>query len=68
METLPFTEIPEGQEEDFLNEAEKVVGYPMIVKPNVSYGSLNISDSSVAKDRESALSQFQRVFSATKFG
>lgn len=59
--TSQFVVIEEGNEESCVLEGASMIGWPMILKPSVSYASLAISYSSVVRDLSSALSQISRV-------
>ena len=52
--TLPFVVLrPNTLDEDF-ERVEDVVGYPLIIKPSISYGSMMISTSSVVDSSKQA--------------
>ncbi|RKP02216.1 hypothetical protein CXG81DRAFT_7861, partial [Caulochytrium protostelioides] len=68
VQTAVFCELrPETLEADMQRAAE-VVGFPMIVKPAVSYASLAISDTSVVHDVAAGVAQARRVMEATDGG
>lgn len=52
--TLPFVVVRPDHFALDLQEASRVVGYPLIIKPSVSYGSMMISTSSVVDDENQA--------------
>lgn len=66
--TAPFVEISLETIEEDLKKAEEKVGYPFIIKPSVSYASVGIHQSSVCRDRESALELVKKVFELKGFG
>ncbi|KAJ3326337.1 hypothetical protein HDV06_000213 [Boothiomyces sp. JEL0866] len=55
--TANFIEIRRGTESGDLDSAIQQLGFPFIVKPAISYGSLGITDESVVENKESALKQ-----------
>ncbi|KAJ3197652.1 hypothetical protein HK101_002080 [Irineochytrium annulatum] len=66
--TSPFVEIVPGREVDGVKEAERLIGYPMFVKPSVSYASLSISDTSIVRTEAEAVAQVARVRELTDGG
>lgn len=54
--TLPFVVVNPASLESDLELADKVVGYPLIIKPSVSYGSMMISTKSVVDSSDAAAS------------
>jgi D-alanine-D-alanine ligase-like ATP-grasp enzyme len=53
--TLPFVVLrPNTLDEDFERVEDVVVGYPLIIKPSISYGSMMISTSSVVDSSKQA--------------
>ena len=59
--TSLFVDLKLDALESNIEEAERLIGYPMIVKPSVSYASLSITDKSVVFDRASAIEQAKGV-------
>ncbi|TPX35570.1 D-alanine---D-alanine ligase [Synchytrium microbalum] len=66
--TSPFVEINKESAKCDLEKAASIIGWPMIVKPDVSYGSLCISESSVCETLDQALKQVSCVFAQTGHG
>ena len=59
--TSPFITVNPGSEIDDIKLAESTVGYPMIVKPSVSYASLSISSSSITHSFNETLTHIQNI-------
>lgn len=59
--TSKFKEIRAGHEIEDLDSIIDVLGFPLIVKPAISYASISISQKSIVDDRVSALEQIQNV-------
>ncbi|KAJ3262110.1 hypothetical protein HK103_003953 [Boothiomyces macroporosus] len=57
--TAKFIEIRRGAESIDLDLAISQLGFPFIVKPAISYGSLGITDESVVESKDAALKQVQ---------
>ncbi|KAJ3313123.1 hypothetical protein HDV04_002440 [Boothiomyces sp. JEL0838] len=57
--TAKFIEIRRGAESIDLDQAISQLGFPFIVKPAISYGSLGITDESVVESKDAALKQVQ---------
>ncbi|KAJ3339902.1 hypothetical protein HDU93_007676 [Gonapodya sp. JEL0774] len=70
--TSPFVEISPGVSDAELQEAilslSRQVGFPMIVKPSVSYASLSITDRSVVHNAAECATQCRRVHTETGEG
>ncbi|KAJ3330703.1 hypothetical protein HDU76_005043, partial [Blyttiomyces sp. JEL0837] len=63
--TSPFVEVFPGHELEAVNKAAVEVGWPMFVKPSVSYASLTISEKSIVRNQDEALTQIEHVQSQT---
>ncbi|KAJ3267663.1 hypothetical protein HDU76_011681, partial [Blyttiomyces sp. JEL0837] len=63
--TSPFVEVLPGHELEAVNKAAVEVGWPMFVKPSVSYASLTISEKSIVRNQDEALTQIAHVQSQT---
>nr|KAJ3418298.1 hypothetical protein HK105_000083 [Polyrhizophydium stewartii] len=66
--TSPFVEIRPGAEIDDIQACEQIMSWPMIIKPSISYASMNISDKSVVHSREEALAQTKAMIAAAPDG
>ncbi|CAF1145327.1 unnamed protein product [Adineta steineri] len=60
--TSNFIEVDKNNPEKSLDQAEKLLSYPMIIKPSIAYASLHISNKSVVNNREEALIQIETMF------
>ncbi|KAJ3302525.1 hypothetical protein HDV03_004892 [Kappamyces sp. JEL0829] len=52
--TLPFVVVQPATIDQDLQQAAEVVGYPLIIKPSVSYGSMMISTASIVDNADQA--------------
>ncbi|EGF78901.1 hypothetical protein BATDEDRAFT_33473 [Batrachochytrium dendrobatidis JAM81] len=68
VETSPFQEINPGTELADIAASEKILSWPMIIKPSVSYASMNISDTSIVHSKEEALCQIEKLCQLTSQG
>ncbi|KNE62760.1 hypothetical protein AMAG_07945 [Allomyces macrogynus ATCC 38327] len=59
--TSPFVEMRLDSLDADLDAAEALIGYPMIVKPSISYASLGITSSSVTRTRAATAAQIRAV-------
>jgi biotin carboxylase len=59
--TSLFVEMLPGQEETELQKLVQLVGWPLIIKPAVSYASISISDKSVVDNTEDALKEIRSM-------
>ncbi|KAJ3274960.1 hypothetical protein HDV01_001824 [Terramyces sp. JEL0728] len=57
--TASFVQIRRNHESTDLDTAISELGFPFIVKPSVSYGSLGITDESVVENKAAALKQVE---------
>ena len=68
VETSEYVVIRPGFEDQDILKAESIIGWPMIVKPAVSYASLSISYKSVVNNIQEAVEQVKKVFEMTSDG
>ncbi|KAH6571182.1 hypothetical protein BASA50_005378 [Batrachochytrium salamandrivorans] len=68
VKTSPFMEIRRGSEAADIDACEKILSWPMIIKPSVSYASRNISDSSIVHSKKEALCQVSKLLEFTTEG
>eukprot|EP00842_Homolaphlyctis_polyrhiza_P004044 jgi/Hompol1/4640/HPOL_001820-RA len=65
VETSPFVEIRNGMEDADLQHANDAIGWPMIIKPSISYASMNITEKSIVHSHKEALHQILALRQAT---
>jgi D-alanine-D-alanine ligase-like ATP-grasp enzyme len=64
--TSPFVLVDRERIEDCIREAEYIVGFPMIIKVDISYASLNISEDCVVSDFLQAVTRVRSMFEVIK--
>ncbi|KAJ3091096.1 hypothetical protein HDU96_003138, partial [Phlyctochytrium bullatum] len=61
VETSTFIKVEKGREREAVEKASKEVKFPIIVKPDVSYASLSITDKSVVENADDCIAQIELV-------